>query len=208
MLSSVDLPREDTVLQHAKHTLRPWWRKGLGTSVTTRSPSGRGKKSIRITTTPWQSRRGLQTLESRELWSIQGVRVIYYILMLSRIMLVPMASTLIGFTGDSISPLGITTLPVIVEEEPRSKMLMISFMVVGLSSAYNAILGCPTLNKLRAVVSTYHRTMKFPTNIGVGEARSDPRESRQCYLIATTLPKKIKPQAPITDPREPNKTTP
>ncbi|RWV96151.1 hypothetical protein GW17_00041166 [Ensete ventricosum] len=28
------------------------------------------------------------------------------------------------------------------------------------------------------LVSTYHRIMKFPTRAGVGEVRSDPRESR------------------------------
>ncbi|RZR87909.1 hypothetical protein BHM03_00015382 [Ensete ventricosum] len=61
--------------------------------------------------------------------------------------------------------------------EPRSKTLMVSFMVVKLPSAYNAIIG-PTLNRLKAVVSTYHRLMKFPTRAGVGEVRSDPRESR------------------------------
>ncbi|RRT76226.1 hypothetical protein B296_00019256 [Ensete ventricosum] len=73
-------------------------------------------------------------------------------------------------------------------------MLMVSFLVVKLFSAYNAILGHPTLNKLRVVIFTYHRTLKFPTSVRVGEARSDPRESKQCYLIARTLPKKIKPK--------------
>ncbi|RWW03640.1 hypothetical protein GW17_00033182 [Ensete ventricosum] len=115
--------------------------------------------------------------------------------------LVPKTSTLTGFIGDSISPLVITTLLVTIREAPRSKMLMVSFLVVKLFSAYNAILGHPTLNKLRAVIFTYHRTMKFPTSVGVGEARSDPRESRQCYLIARTLPKKIKPKLSCVPPQ-------
>ncbi|RRT67399.1 hypothetical protein B296_00017911 [Ensete ventricosum] len=71
------------------------------------------------------------------------------------------------FTGDSISPAGIVVLPVTVGEEPRSKILLVSFIVVALPSADNAIIGKPTLNKLRAVVSTYHRIMKFPTRDGV-----------------------------------------
>ncbi|RRT32972.1 hypothetical protein B296_00045772 [Ensete ventricosum] len=45
----------------------------------------------------------------------------------------------------------------------ESKTLMVSFMVVKLPSAYNAIVGSPTLNRLKAVVSTYHRLLKFPT---------------------------------------------
>lgn len=96
--------------------------------------------------------------------------------------LASMASALIGFTGDSISSLGTTSLTITIGEEPRSKILMIIFMVVDLPSAYNVILGRPTLNKLKAVVSTYHRAMKFPTLVRVGVVRNDPRESRQCYL--------------------------
>ncbi|RWW63913.1 hypothetical protein BHE74_00028886 [Ensete ventricosum] len=71
-----------------------------------------------------------------------------------------------------------TTLPSTIGEEPYTKALMVVFMVVDLPSAYNAIIGRSTLNKLRAVVSTFHRSMKFPTDARVGEARSDPRESR------------------------------
>ncbi|RZR82611.1 hypothetical protein BHM03_00009063 [Ensete ventricosum] len=58
--------------------------------------------------------------------------------------LVPMTSTLTRFTGDAIAPLGVTTLPVTIKEEPRTKMLMVSFMVVKLPSAYNTIIGRPT----------------------------------------------------------------
>ncbi|RWW26564.1 hypothetical protein GW17_00009044 [Ensete ventricosum] len=88
--------------------------------------------------------------------------------------LVPMTSTLIRFTRDSISLLGITTLLVTVREEPRSKTLIVLFMMVKLPSTYNAILDLPTLNKLRVIVSTYHLMMKFLTSARVGEARSDP----------------------------------
>ncbi|RWV92187.1 hypothetical protein GW17_00045463 [Ensete ventricosum] len=40
-------------------------------------------------------------------------------------------------------------------------------MLVRLPFAYNAVLDRPTLNKLRAVVLTYHRMMKFPTSAGI-----------------------------------------
>ncbi|RWW04818.1 hypothetical protein BHE74_00047772 [Ensete ventricosum] len=85
-----------------------------------------------------------------------------------------MTSTLIGFTMDAITPVGIRTLPMTFDEELRTKTLMISFMVVELPSAYNMIIDRSTLNKLRAIVSTYHRNIKFPTNVGVGEVKSDP----------------------------------
>ncbi|KAJ8479512.1 hypothetical protein OPV22_023239 [Ensete ventricosum] len=121
--------------------------------------------------------------------------------------LAPLTSTLTGFTGDSVSPLGATTIPVTFGGEPRSKTPLVSFMVVKLPSAYNAIIGLPTLNRLRAVVSTYHRILKFPTRTRVGEVRSDPRESRQCYLTALTLFKKPRTEPVGTMPLDPEEST-
>ncbi|RZS13041.1 hypothetical protein BHM03_00044559 [Ensete ventricosum] len=88
-----------------------------------------------------------------------------------------MTLTLTGFIRDVITPVGIATLSMTFDDEPRTKTLMVPFMVVELPSAYNVIIGRPTFNKLQVVVSMYHRNMKFPTNTGAGEARSDPRES-------------------------------
>ncbi|RRT36407.1 hypothetical protein B296_00050216, partial [Ensete ventricosum] len=84
--------------------------------------------------------------------------------------LVTLTSTLTGFTEDFVSPVGATVIPVTFGGEPRSKTLMVSFMVVKLPSAYNAIIGRPTLNRLKAVISTYHRLLKLPTRAGVGES--------------------------------------
>ncbi|RWW58581.1 hypothetical protein BHE74_00034536 [Ensete ventricosum] len=117
--------------------------------------------------------------------------------------LVTLTSTLTWFTGDFISPLGATMILVTFGGEPRSKTIMVSFMVVKLPSAYNGIIKRPTLNRLKAVVSTYHRLLKFPTRTGVSEVRSDPRESRQCYLTATTLSKKPKVQLAVAVPQNP-----
>ncbi|RRT56091.1 hypothetical protein B296_00009368 [Ensete ventricosum] len=80
---------------------------------------------------------------------------------------------------------------------------MVLFMVVKLPSAYNVIIGRPTLNRLKTVISTYHRLLKFPTRVGVGEVRSDPRESRQCYLTTITLSKKSKVQSIAAVPQNP-----
>ncbi|RRT42646.1 hypothetical protein B296_00043453 [Ensete ventricosum] len=97
--------------------------------------------------------------------------------------LITLTSTLTGFTGDFVSPLGATTILVTFGGEPRSKTLMVSFMMVKLPLAYNGIIGRPILNQLKAVVSTFHRLLKFPTRVGVDEVKSDRRESRQ-YALA------------------------
>nr|XP_009409822.1 PREDICTED: uncharacterized protein LOC103991997 [Musa acuminata subsp. malaccensis] len=120
----------------------------------------------------------------------------------------PMCSALTEFTGDSISPLGAITLPLTLGTPPRSKMVMTTFLVVDLPTAYNAILGRPTLNKVRAVVSTYYQTIKFLTHAGVEEVTGSPRESRRCYLTAVSLHKKAKIEPPLEDPRETKKPAP
>ncbi|XP_064941695.1 uncharacterized protein LOC135595106 [Musa acuminata AAA Group] len=127
---------------------------------------------------------------------------------LARESLIPMCSTLTGFMGDSISPLGAVTLPLTLGTPSRSKTVMTTFLVVDLPTAYNAILGRPTLNKVRAVVSTYYQTIKFPTRAGVGEVTGSPQESRRCYLTALSLGKRAKTEAPLEDPREAKKLAP
>ena len=58
------------------------------------------------------------------------------------------------------------------------------FLVVRVPSTYNIIIGCLSLNILRAIVSTYHLTMKFLTHEGVDEVRGDQILMRQCYTIS------------------------
>ena len=57
-----------------------------------------------------------------------------------------------------------------------------TFLVVDCSSTYNAILGRPTLNSWKAVTSTYHLMIKFPTDYGVGELRGDQVAAHECYI--------------------------
>ena len=76
---------------------------------------------------------------------------------------------------------GAITLPVTVGTEPYQKILRLTFLVIKVPSAYNAILGHPGLNAFRAVVSTYHLLVKFLTPYGVGEMQGDQLLARQCY---------------------------
>ncbi|RWW16202.1 hypothetical protein GW17_00019919 [Ensete ventricosum] len=99
--------------------------------------------------------------------------------------LVPMTSTLTGFTGDEITPTGVVTLPMTFDDEPRTKTFMVPFMVVDLPSAYNTIIDRPTLNKLKAIVSIDHHSMKFPTSAGPGEIKSDTREAHALARLAS-----------------------
>jgi hypothetical protein len=96
----------------------------------------------------------------------------------------PMEAPLVGFTGDKVCPVGIITLPITVGTYPKTVSKTVDFLVVNCPSAYNAIIGRPTLNRLRAVTSTYHLLIKFPTEHGIGEVRGDQIAARECYLAS------------------------
>ncbi|KAK3037910.1 hypothetical protein RJ639_031801 [Escallonia herrerae] len=91
---------------------------------------------------------------------------------------------LYGFSNHPVVCEGIIALPVTVGAPPNQAKLMLDFVVVRVPSAYNAILGWTTLKQLRAVVSTYHMKMKFPTENGVGEVKGDQAVARQCYMAS------------------------
>lgn len=79
----------------------------------------------------------------------------------------PMAAPLVGFTGDKLYPAGVITLLMMVGVSPQQVTKAINFLVVDCPSVYNAIIDRPTLNKMKAITSTYHLLMHFPTEEGV-----------------------------------------
>ena len=59
------------------------------------------------------------------------------------------------------------TLPVTMGEEGAQLTKMVDFLVVDNPSPYNIILGRTALNKAKAVISTHHLKVKFPTPNGI-----------------------------------------
>ncbi|XP_058217361.1 uncharacterized protein LOC131328431 [Rhododendron vialii] len=96
----------------------------------------------------------------------------------------PMTSPLVGFAGTPVNPVGQIALPIIVGEEGAQITRMIDFIVVDCPSAYNAILGRTTLIKIRAIISTYHLIIKFPTPEGIMRIRGDQKAARDCYVTS------------------------
>ena len=92
---------------------------------------------------------------------------------LGRDLLRPACLPLIEFGGMKVQPVGTVTLPVVVGSYPQQITRSVNFLVVDCSSSYNAIIGRPTLNSWKAVTSTYHLSVKFPMEYGIGQARGD-----------------------------------
>ncbi|XP_058183967.1 uncharacterized protein LOC131301614 [Rhododendron vialii] len=95
-----------------------------------------------------------------------------------------MVSPLVGFAGTPIYPAGQIALPITMGEEKSQITHMIDFIVVNYPSAYNAILGMTTLNKIGAIISTYHLMIKFPTSEGVVCIRGEQKAARECYVTS------------------------
>ncbi|GKV21529.1 hypothetical protein SLEP1_g31504 [Rubroshorea leprosula] len=86
-----------------------------------------------------------------------------------------------GFNNQPIPVEGVITLPIYVGSEPRFRMASVTFLVVKMESAFNAILGRATLCELKAVISQPHLCMKFPTPQGVGVLKGNQKMARACY---------------------------
>ncbi|KAL5550182.1 hypothetical protein UlMin_000358 [Ulmus minor] len=67
---------------------------------------------------------------------------------------------------------------------PCQHIQSVNFVVVDCPSSYNVIIGRPTLNAIRAVTSTYHLLVKFPTVGGIEVLKGDQQESRDIYEAA------------------------
>ncbi|XP_018846012.1 uncharacterized protein LOC109009834 [Juglans regia] len=98
----------------------------------------------------------------------------------SRLQPVPML--LKGFSGDMVQLVGIITLSVLIGKAPYTPSTMADFIVVKALSSYNIILGRPTLNSLKAVMSTYHLKMKFSNPMGVREVRGKQMLAQDFYV--------------------------
>ena len=98
---------------------------------------------------------------------------------------------LIGFGGMKILSVDIISLPVVVGSYPRQINKEVNFLVVDCSSSYNAIIGQPSLNSLRAATSTYHLSIKFLTIYGIGEVQEDQLAARECYLAMLAMDKQM-----------------
>ena len=112
--------------------------------------------------------------------------ILYYLAFqqmgIGRERLIPTNAPFVDFGGIRVLPLGAITLSVVVGDYPQQIAKDVTVLVVDCSSAYNAILGRPTLNSWKAVTSTYHLMIKFPTDYGVGELRGNQMAARECYV--------------------------
>ena len=70
-------------------------------------------------------------------------------------------------------------------EAPKRATHLLLFIVVDIPFDYCVLFGRPGINQFRAIPSTFHNKMKFPTPYGVGEIVGDRKTAWKCYSMST-----------------------
>ncbi|KAL2461595.1 reverse transcriptase [Abeliophyllum distichum] len=99
----------------------------------------------------------------------------------------PFLKALQGFTGDYVDPKGQISLVVELGLPPCHRRIIADFVIVDLQSNYNAIMGRPILNELKAAASIYYYAIKFSTLHGVGVVRGSQLVVRGCNINFSRL---------------------
>ena len=89
-----------------------------------------------------------------------------------------------GFSGERVLALGSVQLVLTLGDPPCHAKTTKKFLIVEAPSAYNMLLGRPSLNVIRAIPFAYHMVVKLSIENGVGKARVDQRIARECYLAS------------------------
>ncbi|GJX71016.1 reverse transcriptase domain-containing protein [Tanacetum coccineum] len=101
-----------------------------------------------------------------------------------RCQMVPATTSLVGFSGEIIWPLGQISLLVKIGDEEHSTSAWMNFMVVRSPSPYNGIIGRPGVRRIKAVPSTAHGMLKFPVTGGTITLRSSRIIPLECTMVS------------------------
>ncbi|GJY27888.1 reverse transcriptase domain-containing protein [Tanacetum coccineum] len=86
--------------------------------------------------------------------------------------MVPAMTSLTGFSGETIWPLGQLRLLVTIGDAEHFTKAWMNFVIMRSLSPYNGIIGRPGIREIQAVPSTAHGMLKFPVDGGIVTIRS------------------------------------
>ncbi|GKD01371.1 reverse transcriptase domain-containing protein [Tanacetum coccineum] len=110
--------------------------------------------------------------------------------------MVPATTSLTGFSGETIWPLGQLRLLVTIGDADHSTKAWMNFMIVRSLSPYNGIIGRPGIKEIQAVPSTAHGMFKFLADGGIVTICSTILIHVECATV-TTSSKQIPKEAGV-----------
>nr|GEY24888.1 reverse transcriptase domain-containing protein [Tanacetum cinerariifolium]GEY24895.1 reverse transcriptase domain-containing protein [Tanacetum cinerariifolium] len=99
---------------------------------------------------------------------------------------VPATTSLTGFNGETIWPLGQLRLLVTIGDAEHYTRAWMNFMIVRSLSPYDGIIGRPRIKEIQAVPSTAHEMLKFPVDGGIVTIRSTILIPAKCTTMITS----------------------
>ncbi|XP_060210560.1 uncharacterized protein LOC132637497 [Lycium barbarum] len=125
-------------------------------------------------------------IDQGSLADIIRLRVVEQLKLLDQI--IPVARVLSGFTMASETTKGEISLSVNIDGTIQQTV----FYVIEGDMKYNALLGRPCIHSMRAVPSTLHQLLKFPTPEGIKTIRAEQPAAREMFAVekAHLFPKK------------------
>ncbi|GJW44787.1 hypothetical protein Tco_0073586 [Tanacetum coccineum] len=101
-----------------------------------------------------------------------------------RSQMIPTTTSLIGFSGETIWPIGQISLLVKIGDEEHSTSAWMNFMVIRSPSQHNGIIGRTGIRKIHVVPSTTHGILKFLVEGGTVTLQSSRVIPMECAMIS------------------------
>nr|GEV92431.1 hypothetical protein [Tanacetum cinerariifolium] len=100
--------------------------------------------------------------------------------------MVPTTTSLTGFSGETIWPLGQLRLLVTIGDVDHSTREWMNFMILRSLFPYNSFIGRTGIKEIQAVPSTAHIMLKFPVDEGIVTIRSTILIPSECATVITS----------------------
>lgn len=102
--------------------------------------------------------------------------------------IVPFSKQIVGFSEERVDTKGYVDLRTRLGTSQEGDEKRVQYLLVNTNMSYNVLLERPCLNAFRAIVSTPHLTLKYPTEKGRAVVvRAYQKTVRACYATRLKL---------------------
>jgi len=97
----------------------------------------------------------------------------------------PYDEQIVGFSREWVDTKGYINLFTTFGDDSLSKTINVRYLLVNANTSYSILLGRPSINWLKVIISTPHLAMKFHSVIGdIASVHVDKKCARECYVAS------------------------